>query len=373
MNFWNSALCLSVSSPGHVVAHHRHRIDHVLRGERILGEVLARFLGILVDEVDALLPHRGEAPGDVGAVLDEVAGDGAARRERVAVLVVEDVLGDDPGLDRPRDAELAHGRGLRLERIAGVEGAGRHDVDVLGHVELVDRVVALLEADLGEDRLGGDEVGRSGRRHDLRPLEVLERLRRMTLADDELLHLVDLALAMHADIHGDAGLLEIGVHRLDGHEHDRDLDLVADHRRDIGRSAHQPDRLRLDVLLLEESALDPDEIGQRRSGREHADLHLVLRRRRLCHGTGQRNDRPQPPRPQSARLHRTSSLVRDIRADPQPATSALAPQASPWYLMAGKQKRIHAMTAIPENISTCCSRKRHLPALRPPWPMDRRR
>jgi hypothetical protein len=48
---------------------------------------------------------------------------------------------------------------------------------MLAHVELVDRVVALLEADLGEDRLGGDQVGRPGRRHDLRALEVLDASR----------------------------------------------------------------------------------------------------------------------------------------------------------------------------------------------------
>jgi hypothetical protein len=65
----------------HVVAHHRHRIDTSSRGERILGEVLSRLLRVVVDEVDCPLPHGGEAPGDVGAVLDEVAGDGAAGRE----------------------------------------------------------------------------------------------------------------------------------------------------------------------------------------------------------------------------------------------------------------------------------------------------
>ena len=59
------------------------------------------------------------------------------------------------------DADLVHDRGARLERIAAVEGAGLHRVDVLAHVELVDGVVAVLEADLGENALGGVEVGRA--------------------------------------------------------------------------------------------------------------------------------------------------------------------------------------------------------------------
>src|SRR6266516_6271649 len=164
-------------------------------------------------------------------------------------------LGDDAGLERASDPELAHDRGLRFERVAGIEGAAGHDIDVLAHVELVDRIVALVEADLGEDRLGGDEVGRSGRRHDARTLEVLERRGGVTRAYHELLHLIDFALTVHADIHGDAGLLEIGVHRLDGHEHDRRLDLVADHRRYVRRAADEPDDLRFDVLFLEEAAL----------------------------------------------------------------------------------------------------------------------
>src|SRR5262245_48911446 len=85
MNFWNSALCLELAR--HVVTHHRDGIDDVLGSERVLGEVLARLLRVLVDEVDALFPNGGEAPSDVGAAFDEVAGDRAAGRERVAVLV----------------------------------------------------------------------------------------------------------------------------------------------------------------------------------------------------------------------------------------------------------------------------------------------
>src|SRR4051812_230615 len=276
----------------HEISHHRHRIDDVLGRERILGEILARLLGILVHELDALPPDRGKAPGDIGASLDEVAGERAAGGERVAVLIAQDVLGDHAGFERARDAELAHGRRLWLERVAGIERAGGHHVDVLAHVELVDRVVALLEPDLGEHRLGGDDVGRSGSGHDPRALEVLEGFRRITFADHELLHLVGFVLAVHADIHGDARLLEVGVHRLDGDEHDRRLDLIADHRRDVGRPADQPDRLRLDVLLLEEPPLDRHEIRQRGRGRKYADLHLVLRdgsRTRAGHHRGDQN------------------------------------------------------------------------------------
>src|SRR5262249_49000110 len=186
---------------------------------------------VVVDEVAALLPLRREAAGDVRVALDEIAGDRAAGRKRVAVLVAEDVLGDDPGLQGARYAELAHGRGLRLARIARIEGAAGHDIDVLANVEWVDRVFALVEPDLGEHRLGSDQVGRPGCGHDARTLEILERLGRIARTRHELLHLVDSALAVHADIHGDAGLLDIGVHRLDGDEHDRRLDLIADHRR----------------------------------------------------------------------------------------------------------------------------------------------
>src|SRR5262249_54394124 len=57
----------------HVVTHHRHRIDDVFGGQRVPGEVLARLLWVLVDEIDALFPDGGEAPSDVGAALDEVA------------------------------------------------------------------------------------------------------------------------------------------------------------------------------------------------------------------------------------------------------------------------------------------------------------
>src|SRR3954447_3590373 len=158
----------------HEVPHHRHRIDDVLGRERILGKILARLLRILVHERDGFFPDGGKAPGDVGTSLDEVAGERAAGGERIAVLIAQDVLGDHARFERARDAELAHGRRLGLERVAGIESAGRHDVDVLAHVELVDCVVALFEPGLGEHRLGGDDVGRSGSGHDACALEVLE-------------------------------------------------------------------------------------------------------------------------------------------------------------------------------------------------------
>src|SRR6476620_6775743 len=87
--------------------------DDVLGRERILGEILARLLRVLVDEVDALLPDGGEAPGDIGTHLDEVAGEGTAGGERVAVLIAQDGLGDHASFQRARNAELAHGRRLR--------------------------------------------------------------------------------------------------------------------------------------------------------------------------------------------------------------------------------------------------------------------
>ena len=90
----------------HEVTHHRDGIDDVFGGERVLGEIFARLLRVLVDEIDALLPHGGEAPRDVGTALDEVAGDRAAGGERVAVFVAQDVLGDDAGFERASDPSL---------------------------------------------------------------------------------------------------------------------------------------------------------------------------------------------------------------------------------------------------------------------------
>ena len=66
-------------------------------------------------------------------------------------------------------------RGVRLERIAAVESAGLHGVDVLAHIELIDGVIAVFQADLGENALGGVEVRRARRRHQLETLEILQR------------------------------------------------------------------------------------------------------------------------------------------------------------------------------------------------------
>src|SRR5437868_7852016 len=306
----------------HIVAHHRHGIDDVFGGERIFGEVLARLLRVVIDEVDALLPNRREAPGDVGTALDEVTGDCTARRKGVAVLVAEDVLGDNAGLECARHAQLAHGRSLWLERIAGIEGAAGHDVDVLAHVELIDRVVALVEAGLGEHGLGGDQVGGSRRRHDARTFEVLERPGRVAGAHHELLHLINFALAVHADIHGDARLFDVGVHRLDGHEHDRRLDLVTDHRRDVRWPADEPDRLGLDVLLFEKAALDCDEIGKRGGGRKDPDLDLILRGGALAQRGGDGYDRSQ--RYRSDRPHRIASIAHGFYVVPRRACGVRA-------------------------------------------------
>jgi hypothetical protein len=106
-----------------VVMHQRHRIDYVLGGERVLGEVFARLLRIIVDETDGLFPYGCKAPDDIGTAPDEVGRDRTTGCECVAVLIAQDVFGDDAGLERARDAELSHGRGLWLERIARIEGS----------------------------------------------------------------------------------------------------------------------------------------------------------------------------------------------------------------------------------------------------------
>jgi hypothetical protein len=110
-----------------------------------------------------------------------------------------------------------------------------------------------------------------------------------------------------ADIHGDAGFLEIGVHRLDGHEHDCRLDLIADHRGYVGRAADEPDGFGFDVLFLEEAALDRHEIGQRGRGREHANLHLVLCGGRQAQSNKDGDDRPHRFQPDC--VHRITSVV----------------------------------------------------------------
>ena len=134
---------------------------------------------------------------------------------------------------------------------------------MLAHVELVELEFAFLEAG-GEQRGARHaDIGRAGGGHDLLALEVGQRLDFEALADDELFHLVFGVLAVDRDVHGDAGLLEIGVHAFDRHQHRRGVDLIADHRRDVGRAADQPGGFDLDVLILEEALLDADEQRQR--------------------------------------------------------------------------------------------------------------
>jgi hypothetical protein len=246
--------------------------------ERVLDQMLARLLRIAVDQRHRLGPGGGEALGDVRPCLDEVARQRAAGDEGIGIGIAQDVMRDHARLDGARDAELAHGGRVWLERVARIESAGLHHVDVLRHIELVDGVIALLEARRSQGRLRHRHIGRPGRRHDLRALEILERGRRMVLADHELLHLVGLVLAVERDVHRHARFLEVGVHSLDGHQHGRGVDLVGDHGCHVRRSADQPHHLRLDVLLLEEAALRRHEVRQRRAHGKHADLDLVLRR-----------------------------------------------------------------------------------------------
>ena len=187
---------------------------------------------------------------------------------------------------------------------------------MLAHVELVDAVVALLEADGGERGFRHGDIGRARRRHDLRAFEVFERRCIKPFADDELLHLVRLVLAVHRNVHGDARLLDIGIHALDGHQHCRGIDLVGDHGRHVRRAADQPHHLGLDVLFLEETALDRHEIRQGRAYGKYADLDLVLRGRRRSEHCGQRErgDQTTVPHGVSFRMSdaRCQSLTSDI-------------------------------------------------------------
>ncbi len=232
---------------------------------------------------------------------------------------------DDPALDRGGDAQLAHRRRIGLERVAGIERAGLHDIDVLPHVELIDRIVAVLEPDRGQRGLGHGDIGRPRRRHDLGALEVLERGRVVALADDELLHLVGLVLGVDRDVHGNARLLDIGVHALDRHQNSGHIDLVGDHRGDVGRAADQPHHLGLDVLFLEEAALERDEIRQRRADGEDSDPDLVLRRRRQREHRHCRKGRKEHGRsPRCIAVHGQLSLIWRMRAK-RPRTRSSKP------------------------------------------------
>ena len=136
---------------------------------------------------------------------------------------------------------------------------------MLAHVELIDGVVAFLQADLGENALGGVEVGGAGRRHQLEAFEVLQRgLGVVALADDELLDAVFRALRIERDEGNDAGLLEIGIRGIDG-QNDRDrVDLSRHHPADRERRHRDALHVGLDAGILEVAAVDRDEIGKRR-------------------------------------------------------------------------------------------------------------
>src|SRR5260370_8448413 len=49
---------------GHDVAEHRNHIDHVVGRERVLGEIFARLVGVLFDEIDLLAPRPGKPFAD---------------------------------------------------------------------------------------------------------------------------------------------------------------------------------------------------------------------------------------------------------------------------------------------------------------------
>src|SRR5262249_49581894 len=84
-------------------------------------------------------------------------------------------------------------------------------VDVLALVELIDGVVAILQADPSEDALGRVEVGGTRRGQQLLALEVLQRLDAGIGAGDELFHPVFGILGVHGDKHCHAGLLDVGI------------------------------------------------------------------------------------------------------------------------------------------------------------------
>ena len=132
---------------------------------------------VFVDEAYRLLPCGGEPLGDIRTGLDELGGEGATAYESVGVGISQHVMGNDAGFDGCRDAELAHGRGIGLERIARIECARRHGIDVLAHVQLIDAVVTLLEPDRRERCFRHGDIGRAGRGHDLCAFKVLERRR----------------------------------------------------------------------------------------------------------------------------------------------------------------------------------------------------
>ena len=224
----------------------------------------ARALRIAGDQRQRLGPGLGEAFGDLRPLADKIGREGAAGGKRIGLRIVEDVFGDHARFDGLGEAELIHDAGIRFKRIAAVERAGFHGVDVLAHVELIDGVIAVVQADLGENALGGVEIRRARRRHQFASLEVLKRrdLIGEARADDELLHAMRRVLAVHGDIHRRAGFLQVRIEPFERDQDDGNFDLPGDQRRDIGRAAHQRDGLRLQIEILEVAEIERDEIGQ---------------------------------------------------------------------------------------------------------------
>ena len=70
-------------------------------------------------------------------------------------------------------------------------------------------------------------------------------------------------------------------------KHRANVDLIADHRGDVGRAADEARHFGFDALIFEIAALDRDEVRQRRTDREDADFDFVERRR----GIGERRQR----------------------------------------------------------------------------------
>ena len=115
---------------------------------------LARYLrassGFVLMKSTALAQAAAKRLRDIGPLLDEIRGQARSRRHRRWPFRRRGCISRSRRLRASWRCPSFHHRRAGLERIAAVECAGLHRVDVLAHVELVDRVVAILEADLGE-------------------------------------------------------------------------------------------------------------------------------------------------------------------------------------------------------------------------------
>jgi len=132
--------------------------------------------------------------------------------------------------------------------------------------------------------------------------EVRERLCLVALAHDELLHAVFRALRIERDEGDDAGLLDVGIRRIDREDDGDRVDLTCDHAADRKRRHRDALHLGLDPGILEVAAIDGDEIGQRRGDRVHRHRDLVERERRNG----------------SAKQHQRANRASDFRMHYQP-------------------------------------------------------